>query len=70
MRQGSESARIGPKSLLAVLLMVGAAQLGLSQGDPTVSVTGGRVRGTLLDGGGAVFKYPLRAAADGRTAVA
>ena len=56
MRQRSESARIGTKSLLAVLFVVTGAQLGLSQGDPIVSVTGGRVRGTLLNGGGAVFK--------------
>ena len=56
MRQRTESAGIGTKSLLAVFLVVAGAELGLSQGDPTVSVTGGQVRGTLLDGGGAVFK--------------
>ncbi len=44
------------KAIAAALIAVLASATSLAQSDPTVTVTGGQVRGTRLDAAGAVFK--------------
>ena len=44
------------KSLLATLIVLGAAPAVAADSGPIVSVTGGQVKGAMLDRGGAVFK--------------
>ena len=44
------------KTIVAVLIVVVGSAASLAQSDPIVTITGGQVRGVLLDAGGAVFK--------------
>lgn len=44
------------KTVVAVLIVVVAHSTSVAQSNPTVTITGGQIRGALLDQGGAVFK--------------
>jgi carboxylesterase type B len=44
------------KALIAMLFVFAASFASAADSDPTVAVTGGRVRGVMLEKGGAVFK--------------
>ena len=44
------------KRIMAALMVVWGITAGNAQSDPTVTVTGGQIRGALVEGGGAMFK--------------